>query len=148
MTVSSDEDTHVHSGRGGFYHDEGAELTRTGYSLKDKNKAKPDKTEHGFGKSAKNRGQGFKRSKNLTIPQPHTPHGDCHLGNPQEAHWTTNDQGLGSNFLGNTHNQWARLNLSFHSHNKHTWPVVSAKKHKREEDKDQERQDSLVVVIN
>ncbi|GJZ42286.1 putative reverse transcriptase domain-containing protein [Tanacetum coccineum] len=26
----------------------------TGYSLKDKNKAKPDKTEHGFGKSAKN----------------------------------------------------------------------------------------------
>ncbi|GKD22630.1 hypothetical protein Tco_1224333 [Tanacetum coccineum] len=50
----SDEDTHVHSGRGGFYHDEGAELTRTGYSLKDKNKAKPDKTEHGFEKSAKN----------------------------------------------------------------------------------------------
>ncbi|GJW39314.1 putative reverse transcriptase domain-containing protein [Tanacetum coccineum] len=29
----------------------------TGYSLKDKNKAKPDKTEHGIGKSAKNRGQ-------------------------------------------------------------------------------------------
>ncbi|GJU25685.1 hypothetical protein Tco_1164306 [Tanacetum coccineum] len=28
--------------------------TGTGYSLKDKNKAKPDKTEHGFGKSAKN----------------------------------------------------------------------------------------------
>ncbi|GJW84008.1 hypothetical protein Tco_0157153, partial [Tanacetum coccineum] len=26
----------------------------TGYSLKDKNEAKPDKTEHGFGKSAKN----------------------------------------------------------------------------------------------
>ncbi|GJW34865.1 hypothetical protein Tco_0057785 [Tanacetum coccineum] len=29
----------------------------TGYSLKDKNKAKPDKTEHGFEKSMKNRGQ-------------------------------------------------------------------------------------------
>ncbi|GJU10572.1 putative reverse transcriptase domain-containing protein [Tanacetum coccineum] len=26
----------------------------TGYSIKDKNKAKPEKTEHGFGKSAKN----------------------------------------------------------------------------------------------
>ncbi|GKF41550.1 hypothetical protein Tco_0124892, partial [Tanacetum coccineum] len=26
----------------------------TGYSLKGKNKAKPDKTEHGFGKSEKN----------------------------------------------------------------------------------------------
>ncbi|GKC30144.1 hypothetical protein Tco_1037438, partial [Tanacetum coccineum] len=29
----------------------------TGYSLKDKNEAKPDKTEHGIGKSAKNQGQ-------------------------------------------------------------------------------------------
>ncbi|GJY66021.1 hypothetical protein Tco_0468259, partial [Tanacetum coccineum] len=29
----------------------------TGYSLKDKNKAKPDKTEHEIGKSVKNRGQ-------------------------------------------------------------------------------------------
>ncbi|GJW10515.1 putative reverse transcriptase domain-containing protein [Tanacetum coccineum] len=29
----------------------------TGYSLKDKNEAKPDKTEHGYEKSTKNRGQ-------------------------------------------------------------------------------------------
>ncbi|GKD04478.1 hypothetical protein Tco_1179452 [Tanacetum coccineum] len=29
-------------------------INGTGYSLKEKNKAKPDKTEHGFGKSAKN----------------------------------------------------------------------------------------------
>ncbi|GKC39470.1 hypothetical protein Tco_1051854, partial [Tanacetum coccineum] len=29
----------------------------TGYSLKDKNEAKPDKTEHGFEKSMKNQGQ-------------------------------------------------------------------------------------------
>ncbi|GKB04498.1 hypothetical protein Tco_0832641 [Tanacetum coccineum] len=36
----------------------------TGYSLKDKNEAKPDKTEHGFRKSAKNRGQGYKRIEN------------------------------------------------------------------------------------
>ncbi|GJR15714.1 retrovirus-related pol polyprotein from transposon TNT 1-94 [Tanacetum coccineum] len=33
-------------------------LDSTGYSLKDKKEAKPDKTEHGIGKSAKNRGQG------------------------------------------------------------------------------------------
>ncbi|GJV54078.1 hypothetical protein Tco_1449819 [Tanacetum coccineum] len=31
----------------------------TGSSLKDKNEAKPDKTEHGIGKSTKNQGQGF-----------------------------------------------------------------------------------------
>ncbi|GJY83562.1 hypothetical protein Tco_0496938, partial [Tanacetum coccineum] len=31
--------------------------TGTGFSLKDKNEARPDKTEHGIGKSAKNRGQ-------------------------------------------------------------------------------------------
>ncbi|GKD96550.1 hypothetical protein Tco_1380447, partial [Tanacetum coccineum] len=31
-----------------------AKLSGTGYLLKDKNKTKPDKTEHGFGKSAKN----------------------------------------------------------------------------------------------
>ncbi|GKB57791.1 reverse transcriptase domain-containing protein [Tanacetum coccineum] len=36
----------------------------TGYSLKDKNEAKPDKTEHEFGKSATNRGQGYKRIEN------------------------------------------------------------------------------------
>ncbi|GKE18878.1 hypothetical protein Tco_1426455, partial [Tanacetum coccineum] len=36
----------------------------TGYSLEDKNEAKPDKIEHEFGKSAKNRGQGFKRIEN------------------------------------------------------------------------------------
>ncbi|GJX63918.1 hypothetical protein Tco_0296818 [Tanacetum coccineum] len=33
---------------------EDASYSGTGYSLKDKNEAKPDKTEHGFGKSAKN----------------------------------------------------------------------------------------------
>ncbi|GJS53805.1 hypothetical protein Tco_0627167 [Tanacetum coccineum] len=37
---------------------------RIGYSLKDKIKAKPDKTEHGIGKSAKNRGQMCKRIEN------------------------------------------------------------------------------------
>ncbi|GKF11820.1 hypothetical protein Tco_0049746, partial [Tanacetum coccineum] len=31
--------------------------TSTGFSLKDKNEARPDKTEHRIGKSAKNRGQ-------------------------------------------------------------------------------------------
>ncbi|GJX91395.1 hypothetical protein Tco_0344721 [Tanacetum coccineum] len=36
----------------------------TGYSLKDKNKVKPDKTESGIGKSAKTRGQRYKRIKN------------------------------------------------------------------------------------
>ncbi|GKE64993.1 putative reverse transcriptase domain-containing protein, partial [Tanacetum coccineum] len=36
----------------------------TGYSLKDKNEAKPGKTEHEFGKSAKNQGQGYKRIEN------------------------------------------------------------------------------------
>ncbi|GKC23525.1 hypothetical protein Tco_1025675, partial [Tanacetum coccineum] len=36
----------------------------TGYSLKDKNKAKPNKTESGIGKSAKNRGQRYKRFEN------------------------------------------------------------------------------------
>ncbi|GKB79337.1 putative reverse transcriptase domain-containing protein [Tanacetum coccineum] len=36
----------------------------TGYLLKDKNKAKPDKTKHGIGKSTKNRGQGYKRIEN------------------------------------------------------------------------------------
>ncbi|GKB54342.1 hypothetical protein Tco_0905095, partial [Tanacetum coccineum] len=36
----------------------------TGNSPKDKNKAKPDKTEHGIGKNAKNRGQRYKRIEN------------------------------------------------------------------------------------
>ncbi|GKD10295.1 putative reverse transcriptase domain-containing protein [Tanacetum coccineum] len=36
----------------------------TEYSLKDKNKAKPDKTESKIGKSAKNRGQMYKRVEN------------------------------------------------------------------------------------
>ncbi|GKG08562.1 hypothetical protein Tco_0334394, partial [Tanacetum coccineum] len=36
----------------------------TGYSLKDKNEAKPDKTESGIEKSAKNCGQRCKRIKN------------------------------------------------------------------------------------
>ncbi|GJV76388.1 hypothetical protein Tco_1507972 [Tanacetum coccineum] len=35
----------------------------TGYSLKDKNKVKPDKTESGIGKSAKTRGQSVLASK-------------------------------------------------------------------------------------
>ncbi|GKD54846.1 hypothetical protein Tco_1288233 [Tanacetum coccineum] len=38
--------------------------TGTGYSLKDKNKAKPDKTESGIEKSAKNGGQRCKRIEN------------------------------------------------------------------------------------
>ncbi|GJV59889.1 hypothetical protein Tco_1465989 [Tanacetum coccineum] len=36
----------------------------TGYSLKEKNKAKPNKTEHEFEKSMKNRGQRYKRIEN------------------------------------------------------------------------------------
>ncbi|GJR42496.1 hypothetical protein Tco_1310599 [Tanacetum coccineum] len=36
----------------------------TGYSLKDKNKAKPDKTESGIGKSAKNQSRRYKRIEN------------------------------------------------------------------------------------
>ncbi|GJU23108.1 ribonuclease H-like domain-containing protein [Tanacetum coccineum] len=40
-------------------------ITGTGYSLKDKNEAKPDKTEHGFEKSAKNRGQSSNRVGNV-----------------------------------------------------------------------------------
>ncbi|GJZ91363.1 hypothetical protein Tco_0663290, partial [Tanacetum coccineum] len=35
-----------------------------GYSLKDKNEAKPDKTESRIGKRAKNRGQRYKRIEN------------------------------------------------------------------------------------
>ncbi|GKC40904.1 hypothetical protein Tco_1053288 [Tanacetum coccineum] len=38
--------------------------TGTGYSLKDKIKAKPDKTESRIGKSAKNQGQRYKRIEN------------------------------------------------------------------------------------
>ncbi|GJT61399.1 hypothetical protein Tco_1004932 [Tanacetum coccineum] len=41
----------------------------TGYSLKDENEAKPDKTEHGFEKSAKNQGQ---RSHEATFPEGNT----------------------------------------------------------------------------
>ncbi|GKF67487.1 hypothetical protein Tco_0197166, partial [Tanacetum coccineum] len=36
----------------------------TGYSLKDKNKAKPDKTESEIGKSAKNQSRRYKRIEN------------------------------------------------------------------------------------
>ncbi|GJZ63699.1 putative ribonuclease H-like domain-containing protein [Tanacetum coccineum] len=39
-------------------------LSGTGYSLKDKNKAKPDKTESGIGKSAKNQSRRYKRIEN------------------------------------------------------------------------------------
>ncbi|GKC55214.1 hypothetical protein Tco_1077959, partial [Tanacetum coccineum] len=41
-------------------------------SLKDKNEAKPDKTEHEFEKSAKNRGQrvGIREGRVLSSPQP------------------------------------------------------------------------------
>ncbi|GJS47176.1 hypothetical protein Tco_0597297 [Tanacetum coccineum] len=44
--------------------DEDDEDEGTGNSLKDKNEAKPNKTEHEIGKSTKNRGQRYKRIEN------------------------------------------------------------------------------------
>ncbi|GJX44015.1 hypothetical protein Tco_0260691 [Tanacetum coccineum] len=51
----------------------------TGYSLKDKNKAKPDKTESGIGKSAKNQSRRYKRrccslilAESDSLPHAHT----------------------------------------------------------------------------
>ncbi|GKB35822.1 retrotransposon protein, putative, ty3-gypsy subclass [Tanacetum coccineum] len=43
----------------------------TGYSLKDKNEAKPDKNEHGIGKSAKNRSQSTAATLQKHHPHPH-----------------------------------------------------------------------------
>ncbi|GJV04900.1 hypothetical protein Tco_1338469 [Tanacetum coccineum] len=65
---STDDNPHPELGQS--YNDEMEDIfptkrtQSTGYSLKDKNKAKPDKIEHEIGKSTKNRGQGYKRIEN------------------------------------------------------------------------------------
>ncbi|GJZ99271.1 hypothetical protein Tco_0671822 [Tanacetum coccineum] len=53
-----------------------------GYSLKDKNEAKTDKTEHEIGKSANPTSQKL-------------PKGQLHLGNPMGSDWTRKNEGLG-----------------------------------------------------
>ncbi|GJX26887.1 reverse transcriptase domain-containing protein [Tanacetum coccineum] len=78
-----------------------------GYSLKDKNEAKTDKTEHGNGKSVKSQSQKVKvkvkvriEAKDVCIlngptrTQVNGPEEDNHVGNPKPTDWTRQIQGL------------------------------------------------------